>query len=89
MSEGKKKIIFRDSGEEGVIIKKTTELLGLNNDTAAIRVLLRLGYVELVKTKKKLNDVIHPLKSSEIDYFLSSLKINAKLRLKKNEGEKE
>lgn len=74
MSKGNPIIKFRDAGE-GKLIQEAKEKLGLNNDSAAIRVLLKLGCGEIDKFISHAKFVTHPLKYSEIDFFTTTINI--------------
>lgn len=70
-------IKFRDSGESEVI-SHYTKVLGLNNDSATIRILLRSGGRAIDDLFKHIRIVTHPLKYTEIDFFTSALNVYLK-----------
>lgn len=75
-----KPIIFRDTEGESEIIDETRRKLGLNTDSAAIRVLLRQGKANIDGFIEHAWNVIQGLKYTEIDFFTSSLNIILKKR---------
>lgn len=79
-------IKFRETGEEGRIIAETREKLGLNNDSVAIRILLRQGKKSIDAFLSHAWNVAQDMKYSEIDFLTSSLNVILKKR-KKEEGQ--
>jgi hypothetical protein len=78
MSKGNQIIKFRETGNEKELISIATKKLGLNNESATIRVLLKLGLTQIDDFLENANNVTHPLKYSEIDFFTSSLNLYLK-----------
>jgi len=68
---------FRDNGESE-IINRSRDLLGLNNDSAVIRILLNMGFDRLNGLFINVLNVARPLKYSEIDYLTTSLNVYLK-----------
>ena len=68
-------IKFRATGNEKQIISKTRELLGLNNDSAVVRILINMGLERINLLYDSVLNVTHPLKYSEIDFLTTSLNI--------------
>ena len=75
MTKGNQIIKFRATGNEKEIISIATKKLGLNNESAVIRILLQLGLKQIDEFLENAYSVAHPLKYSEIDYLTSSLNI--------------
>jgi len=70
-------IKFRDSGESE-IINRSRDLLGLNNDSAVIRILINMGFDRLNDLFNTVLSVSRPLKKAEIDYLTTSLNVHLK-----------
>jgi hypothetical protein len=83
MTKGSSIVKFRETGNEKELIKIATERLGLNNESATIRILLQLGLKEIDSLLEHAWSVSHPLKYSEIDYLTSSLNLYLKERKRK------
>lgn len=75
-SKGNKVIRFRATAEDLEVISQGVKKLGLGTDSAVIRVLMRLGLAQVDKFHNLADIVAHPLKISELGYFVSSLKHN-------------
>ena len=77
-------IKFRDCGEAEQITHYT-KVLGLNNDSATIRILLRSGGRSIDELFRHIQIVTHPLKYSEIDFFTTALNVYLKKQKKELE----
>lgn len=80
-------IRFRTTGNEKQLISKTRKLLGLNNDSAVVRILLNMGFDRFKLLYDNVLNVSRPLKFSEIDFLTTSLNIylkEAKRQLKED-----
>lgn len=73
---------FRADEELRAIITKNKQLLGLPNESAALRILIKQGDRAINDLLNNAWNVTHPLKLSEIDYFTTALNINLKKRKK-------
>lgn len=75
-------IKFRDSSGESELITHYTKALGLNNESATIRILLRSGGRSIDELFRHIQIVTHPLKFSEIDFFTTALNVYLKKQKK-------
>ena len=81
-------IKFRDTEGDSELIKQAREKLGLGNDSAPLRVMLRLGLRDIDRFLEEARFVTQPLKTSEIDFFTSTLNIWLKGQRKQRMAEK-
>jgi len=64
--------------EEETFIKQQSDRLGIEGMSTTIKVLMKLGKQYLDEFEDKFSNVITPLKYTEIDYLISSLRLKAK-----------
>lgn len=76
-------IKFRDTEGLSETINRTARRMGLSNNSAAVRLLLRQGEKRIDELLSHVWDVVQDLNLSEIDYFTGSM--NVILKKKKRE----
>lgn len=81
-------IKFRCLEQEHAQIREAADFFALDNDSAAIRMLLSLGTVKLQEFKRSTEHVTQLLKYAELDRFFSSLQSYTKQQRRAYEIEK-
>jgi uncharacterized protein YutD len=64
--------------EEVEFINKESDRLGIEGMSTTLKVLAKLGSKHLDEFEDRFSNVITPLKYTEIDYLISSLRLKAK-----------